>query len=145
MRPTSTKRGSLASRPSASTQVWGWDVAANLSLIDPENRGEGANKGNVLPRRAEQMFRLDLDRAFGRFTAGLTVYGEGRRFDDLENTRRLAGYVLVDLRAGVEVYKDLFLEGKVGNVLDKEYETADFFNQDDTNLFVTLRYQPEAL
>jgi vitamin B12 transporter len=129
----------------ASTQIWGWDVAANLSLIDPENRGEGANKGNVLPRRAEQMFRLDLDRAFGRFTAGLTVYGEGRRFDDLENTRRLAGYVLVDLRAGVEVYKDLFLEGKVGNVLDKEYETADFFNQDDTNLFVTLRYQPEAL
>jgi vitamin B12 transporter len=127
----------------ATTQVWGWDVAANLSLIDPENRG--TNKGNVLPRRAEQMFRLDLDRAFGRFTAGLTVYGEGRRFDDLENTRRLAGYVLVDLRAGVEVYKGLFLEGKVGNLLDKEYETADFFNQDDTNFFVTLRYQPEAL
>jgi vitamin B12 transporter len=124
----------------ATTQVWGWDVAANLSLIDPENRG--TNKGNVLPRRAEQMFRLDLDRAFGRFTAGLTVYGVGRRFDDLANTRRLAGYVLVDLRAGVEVYKDLFLEGKIDNLLDKEYETADFFNQDDTTLFVTLRYQP---
>jgi vitamin B12 transporter len=129
----------------ASTQIWGWDVAANLSLIDPENRGEGPNKGNVLPRRAEQIFRLDLDRAFGRFTAGLTVYGEGRRFDDLANTHRLGGYVLVDLRAGVEVYPDLFLEGKVGNLLDKEYETADFFNQDDINLFVTLRYVPDTL
>lgn len=130
----------------ASTQILGWDVAANLSLIDPENRGEGPNKGNVLPRRAEQMFRFDLDRGlFERFRVGLTIYGEGRRFDDLGNTRRLAGYVLVDLRAGVELYKGLFLEGKVGNLLDKEYETADFFNQDDTNLFVTLRYQPDAL
>ncbi|OOO01444.1 MAG: Vitamin B12 transporter BtuB [Chromatiales bacterium USCg_Taylor] len=129
----------------ASTQILGWDIAANLSLIDPEVRGEGPNKGNVLPRRAEQMFRFDLDRRFGRFSFGATVYGEGRRFDDLENTRRLAGFVLVDLRAGVEIYKGLFLEGKVGNLLDKEYETADFFNQDDTNLFVTLRYQPDAL
>jgi vitamin B12 transporter len=99
----------------------------------------------VLPRRAEQMFRLDLDRAFGRFTAGLTVYGEGRRFDDVENTRRLAGYVIVDLRAGVRLYPDLFLEGKIGNLLDREYETAEFFNQDDTNLFVTLRYAPGTL
>ena len=129
----------------ASTQILGWDIAANLSFIDPEARGEGPNKDNVLPRRAEQMFRFDLDRRFGRFSFGATVYGEGRRFDDLENTRRLAGYVLVDLRAGVEIYKGLFLEGKVGNLLDKEYETADFFNQDDTNLFVTLRYQPDAL
>ncbi|CAN5903045.1 TonB-dependent vitamin B12 receptor [soil metagenome] len=129
----------------ASTELFGWDIAANLSLIDPENRGDGPNKGNVLPRRAEQMFRFDLDRRFGRFSVGATVYGEGRRFDDLENARRLAGYVLVDLRAGVEVYKGLFLEGKVGNLLDKEYETADFFNQDDTNLFITLRYQPDAL
>jgi vitamin B12 transporter len=129
----------------ASTQILGWYIATNLSLIDPEIRGHDLNKGNVLPRRAEQMFRLDLDRAFRRFTMGLTVYGEGRRFDDLENTRRLAGYVLVDLRAGVELHKGLFLEGKVGNLLDKEYETADFFNQDDINLFVTLRYQPNAL
>jgi vitamin B12 transporter len=45
----------------------------------------------------------------------------------------------------VEVRKDLFLEGRVSNLLDKEYETADFFNQDDTNLFVILRYQPSAL
>ncbi|MGH8472508.1 MAG: TonB-dependent receptor domain-containing protein, partial [Gammaproteobacteria bacterium] len=129
----------------ASTELFGWDIAANLSLLEPEVRGAGPNKGNVLPRRAEQMFRFDIDRRFGRFSVGTTVYGEGRRFDDLENTRRLAGYVLVDLRAGVELYKGLFLEGKVGNLLDKEYETADFFNQDDTNLFVTLRYQPDAL
>jgi vitamin B12 transporter len=129
----------------ASTELFGWDIAANLSLLEPEVRSEGPNKGNVLPRRAEQMFRLDLDRRFGRFSVGATVYGEGRRFDDLENTRRLAGYVLVDLRAGIELYKDLFLEGRVSNLLDKEYETADFFNQDDTNLFITLRYHPKAL
>ncbi len=135
----------LGLEATAATTLYGWDLAANLSLIDPENRGNGPNRGNVLPRRTEQMFQLDLDRRFGRFSVGATVYGEGRRFDDVANTRRLAGFVLVDLRAGVEIYKGLFLEGKVGNLLDKEYETAEFFNQDGTNFFVTLRYQPDAL
>jgi vitamin B12 transporter len=129
----------------ASTQILGWDIAANLNLIDPEARGDGPNKGNVLPRRAEQMFRLDLDRRFGRFSVGATVYGEGRRFDDLENTRRLAGYVLVDLRAGIELHKSWILEGRVSNLLDKDYETARLFNQDDRNFFVTLRYVPDAI
>ncbi|MGH8609886.1 MAG: TonB-dependent vitamin B12 receptor [Gammaproteobacteria bacterium] len=129
----------------ASTQLFGWDIAANLSLIDSENRGQGPNKGNVLPRRAEQMFRLDLDRDFGRFTAGLTVYGEGRRFDELANTQRLGGYVTVDLRAGVELHKNWILEGRVSNLLDKDYETERLFNQDDRNFFLTLRYTPHSI
>jgi hypothetical protein len=45
--------------------------------------------------------------------------------------------------AGVELTR--ICSWKVGTLLDKEYETADFFNQDNTNLFVTLRYQPDAL
>jgi vitamin B12 transporter len=123
----------------ASATLWGWDVAANLSWLDPENRGDGPNKGNLLPRRAQTMFRFDLDRHFGPLQIGATVYGEGRRFDDIENTERLAGYVTVDLRAGIELHKHWILEGRVSNLLDKDYETAHLFNQDDRNFFLTLR------
>jgi vitamin B12 transporter len=127
------------------TRVWGWDVAANLSRLNPENTGDGPNDGNLLPRRAQTMFRFDLDRRFGQFNIGTTVYGEGRRFDNIQNTVRLGGYVLVDLRAGLELTKGLFLEGTVTNLLDKDYETAHLFNQAGTNFFVTLRYQPDKI
>ena len=126
----------------ASTRLWDWDLSANLSLLRPENRSDDANKGNLLPRRAEQMWRLDGDRQFGRWRFGLSVYGEGRRFDDLANDRRMGGYVLVDARLSFELYKGLQLEGKVANLLNKDYETAERFNQDSTNLFFTVRYAP---
>ncbi|WP_434112937.1 TonB-dependent vitamin B12 receptor [Methylocaldum sp. GT1TLB] len=129
----------------ASTRLWGFDIAANLSLIDPENLSEGANNGNRLPRRAQTMFRFDLDRSVGPVRVGTTVYGEGRRFDDVANTQRLAGYVTVDLRASVGLYRGLSLEGRVANLLNKQYQTARFFYQDDLNFFLTVRYAPDAL
>lgn len=129
----------------ASTRLWGFDIVANLSLIDPENLSEGANNGNRLPRRAQTMFRFDLDRSVGPVRVGTTVYGEGRRFDDVANTQRLAGYVTVDLRASVDLYRGLSLEGRVANLLNKQYQTARFFYQDDLNFFLTVRYAPDAL
>lgn len=129
----------------ASTRLWGFDIAANLSLIDPKNLSEGANHGNRLPRRAQTMFRFDLDRSVGPVRVGTTVYGEGRRFDDAANTQRLAGYVTVDLRASVDLYRGLSLEGRVANLLNKQYQTARFFYQDDLNFFLTVRYAPDVL
>jgi vitamin B12 transporter len=99
----------------------------------------------VLPRRPQAMFRFDLDRAFGRFKLGATVHGEDRRFDDLANQNRLSGFVLVDLRATVDIYQGLSLEGRVANLLNESYQTSRFFNQDDRNFFLSLRYQPAAL
>jgi vitamin B12 transporter len=112
--------------------------------MDPENRSSGPNRGKVLPRRAEQSLRLDLDRSIDRLTLGATVVAEGRRFDDLANTRGLGGYATLDLRAEYRLHKEWALQFKVGNVFDKHYETAAFFPQDGTNVFVTLRYQPQG-
>ncbi len=125
-----------------STRFFGWDLAANLSLMDPENRGAGRDRGNLLPRRSEVMFRFDLDRSFGPVRFGATVFGENRRYDDLANVEPLDGYVLVDLRASVKLHQNWQLEGQVANLLDKEYETARLYNQDDRNFFVALRYTP---
>ncbi|MDD5033922.1 MAG: TonB-dependent vitamin B12 receptor [Methylococcaceae bacterium] len=125
-----------------SARIFGWQARFNLSWLDPVNRGSGPNHGNLLPRRAQQMSRLDLDRAFGRFRVGLTVNQEGRRFDDLANTIRLRGFTTVDLRAGYEPFRDILVEGRIGNLFNEHYQTAYLYNQMGMNLFLSVSYKP---
>jgi vitamin B12 transporter len=120
----------------------GWLLDANLTLLDPRNESTGPNAGNLLPRRAEQTFRFDADRRFGQVGVGATLFASGRRFDDDENTVRLDGYALVDLRADFAFSDALRIEGRIENLFDEDYETAAYFNQPGRTLFVALRYEP---
>lgn len=125
------------------THIKGWQLNGNLTFLDPENRSSDANKGNILPRRAEQSFRLDADRSlFDKIRIGGMVLAEGERFDDLANTRKLDSYVRFDIRAEYIINKNWRIQGKIENLFDKHYETAAFFNQPGRNFFATLRYQP---
>jgi vitamin B12 transporter len=125
------------------TQIKGWQLNGNLTFLDPENRSSGANKGNILPRRAEQSFRLDANRTlFDKIRIGGMFLAEGKRFDDLANTRKLDNYVRFDLRAEYIINQNWRLQGRIENLFDKDYETAAFFNQPGRNFFATLRYQP---
>lgn len=130
------------------TELYGFNIQANLTLLEPENRDNTINRGNLLPRRAEQVFRLDIDRRFGPFGwvgpvgLGATVIAEGRKYDDLANTRRVAGFVTLDLRAEYEVIEQLVVQAKVNNVLDKQYQTIAGFNTDGLNVFFNIRYSP---
>ena len=67
---------------SVTVRIMEWDFATNFSYIDHKNREDGANKGNLLPRRPNETFQLDVDRSFGRFSLGTTVYAAGRSFDE---------------------------------------------------------------
>ncbi|MCB1905057.1 MAG: TonB-dependent vitamin B12 receptor [Gammaproteobacteria bacterium] len=124
------------------TSVSDWDLNASLTLLDPENRSVGANDGNQLPRRAKRGFRLDADRRFGQFALGATLHAEGKRFDDLGNTREIGGYATLDLRAEYSFAPDWRLQLRIENLFDENYETASFYNQPGTSAFLTLRYQP---
>ncbi len=124
------------------TQIEDWGIKTNLTLLDPENRSSGANNGKVLPRRSKQSMRVDVDRQFDEYAFGVTLLADGKRYDDLANTRELSGYGTVDLRAEYIIAKDWLLQARVENLFDKEYETVDFFNQQGRSLLVTLRYQP---
>jgi vitamin B12 transporter len=124
------------------TRLDGWDLNANITLLDPENRSSGANDGNVLPRRARQSLRVDADRQFGPYAFGATLLAAGRRYDDLANTRELGGYATVDLRTEYAFAKDWRVQARIENLFDKDYETAAFYNQPGRSLFATLRYQP---
>ena len=124
------------------TRIAEWIVSATATLMDPENRSDGPTRGNVLPRRAEQSARVDVDRGFGALSVGATLRAEGRRYDDLRNDVRLHGYGTLDMRAEYALARDWRVQLRVDNVLDKDYETAAYYNQQGLAAFVTLRYQP---
>lgn len=125
-----------------SLQVKGWQLNGNLTLMDPENRSSGPNRGNILPRRAPESFRLEADRQFGQYRFGAMLLVEGQRYDDLANTRKLDSYVKFDLRAEYNLNKHWRLQGRIENIFNEHYQTAAFYNQPGRNFFAMLRYQP---
>lgn len=124
---------------------FGWDLNGSFTLMDPKNRSSGPNRGKQLVRRPKRSFRLDLDRRFARLALGATLIAQSKRYDDLANTRKLDAYQTLDLRAEYPLLESLQLAVRVGNVLDEDYETAEFFPQEGRSYFVSLRYRPGPL
>lgn len=125
-----------------STQILSWQINTNVTLMEPLDRGSGSDRGNILPRRAEQSFRLDLNREFGKYAIGSILLVEGQRYDDLANTRKLDAYAKLDLRAEYLFAPKWRLQGRIDNVSDEHYETAAFYNQAGRSFFAMVRYQP---
>jgi vitamin B12 transporter len=110
------------------------------TYLDPKDDSGGANDGKLLPRRAKQTARLDVDHDFGRWSVGGTLLGVGKRYDNAANTIKLGGYGTVDLRAEYELTDEWRIQGRVENLFDKRYETAYYYNQPGVGVFLTLRY-----
>ncbi|AWH27926.1 TonB-dependent vitamin B12 receptor [Stenotrophomonas sp. YAU14A_MKIMI4_1] len=122
----------------------GFDINAQLSFTDPRNRTAGSDQfDNWLARRAQQTARLDVDRRFGDFRAGLTVQGAGKRFDDADNAVKLGGYGLLDLRAEYALTPAWSVLARVANVFDRQYETIAWYNQPGREYQLSVRYQPK--
>lgn len=129
----------------AATSFAGVDFDGQLSWMNPEDRSGGQNDGNVLARRAEQTFTFNALKAFGDFSIASQVFASGRRFDDAANNRRIAGYATLDLVGSYRINDDLTTSLKVGNLLDKDYETVSGYNADDgVNVFLSINYQPAS-
>ncbi len=128
----------------AGTQFADWEVNANITVQKPENRS-GTDAGKNLIYRPEQFVNVDLDRDLGKFRVGATLRGESQRYTDTANTesKKLSGYGTVDLRADYRVSKDWTVSAKFGNVLDKNYQTNNGYNQDGVNGLVTVKYAPK--
>ena len=122
--------------------VAGWKVNASASWIDPRNTTPGAFDGKWLNRRARVLGRLDADRDFGAHSLGISLNGQGRRYDDPLNRVALGGFATADLRAGWRFGRDWQLQGALRNLFDKRYETAAWYNQPGRTYALTLRYAP---
>ncbi|NII11249.1 TonB-dependent vitamin B12 receptor [Oleiagrimonas sp. C23AA] len=120
----------------------GWLVHTYLTWQQPKNIDGSANDGNLLPRRFERSARVDLDRHFGVYGLGATLYAASGRYDDAANTHHLGGYGTLDLRASYRFLPHWDIQARVANVFDHSYETSWYYNQPGRTAYVTLRYRP---
>jgi vitamin B12 transporter len=128
----------------ADTTLADWTVAGNATWLQPENDSGDAGQGNLLPRRARRTANLDVDRRFGAFSVGASVFASGYRYDDAANLHRLGGYALTDLRLAYAFDAFWNVELAAKNIFDRHYETARYFNQPGRHWMLTLRYQPRS-
>lgn len=101
-------------------QLGAWIGNLSLSIIDPRDR----NTGHTLARRAKRHLSLDIDRRLGDFNVGATWQAYSQRYDDVANSREIAGYGVLDLRGSWQASKELAFDLKLANLLDKDYSTA---------------------
>ena len=123
-------------------EIYDFDIQLNYNALDPKSK-DVATSGNVLARRAQQLFRIDVDRQIGDASIGTTVNFEGRRFDDLQNTREIAAFVTWDLRAEYQLLEQFTLQGSVDNILNTQYQTASGYNSAGVTVFVNFKYAPQ--
>ena len=111
-------------------------VQANYSWIDAENRATGLQ----LIRRPNQSVNAAIDYkwAFGLET-GATVTHVGDSFDNASNTRRLEGYVLVDLRASYPITDNVSFYGRIANLFNEQYETSFLYGTEPRAAYAGVR------
>ncbi|TLY73887.1 MAG: TonB-dependent receptor, partial [Gammaproteobacteria bacterium] len=117
-----------------------WHAQVQVTLLDP--RDVGVNYGELLPRRAQYTARLDLDRDIGELSVGATLFESGPSFEDPANTQRLGGYGTLDVRAAWRLQSRWELQALLKNALNRDYETALYYNQPGRSAYLTLRYLP---
>ncbi|MGR8979061.1 MAG: TonB-dependent receptor domain-containing protein [Gammaproteobacteria bacterium] len=118
------------------TQLLGWNGKLSMNLLNPEDRETNLR----LARRSQKSLSFDLSRSFGQVDVGAFILAQGDRFDDPQNTVRVAGYVTVDLRTAYHFNKNWMLSAKLNNLLDKQYQLVDTYNTADRNFFVSIHY-----
>lgn len=112
---------------SSGVEVDGWTAQAALTYLEPEDK----DTDNRLPGRASESLRLDLDREMGDWSVGGSWIAQNHRYDDKANDDRLAGYGIVNLRAGWQFAPMWQARVTVDNAFDNDYATTRFFNGED--------------
>lgn len=125
-----------------STTVAGWELSGQYSHVDPRNRSSGANHGNLLPRRARDTGRIDLDRRFGSLAFGASVNAAASRFDDAANMVRVGGFATLDLRVEYAFHTDWTVLARATNLFDRDYQLVDWYNQPGREFGVSVRWRP---
>ena len=113
-------------------------LTASLDLQKPEDELTGL----LLPRRARQHGALALGHMAGSLRVGAEVVASSYRYDDATNTRRLAGYGILNLTVEWEVTKSWTAFARADNVFDRDYQLSADFGTGGARLFAGLRWRP---
>lgn len=125
------------------TAFSGVRLSGSLDLQAPKDVTDTAgykNYGKLLARRSKQHGSLRADTDLGNWTLGAQILASGMRYDDAANTKRLGGYALLGLDAQYKLGRDLQLQLKLDNALDKAYQTAGGYASSPRQVFIGLRH-----
>lgn len=100
--------------------VSSFELTSAVTFQDPEDR----STGNRLPRRTNRSMRIDADYTPANYHFGATFVAEGDRYNGRANTKKLAGFGKLDLRAGMDITPRLSASVNVDNVFDRRYSTT---------------------
>ncbi len=115
------------------TRAKGVEAALTLRPIDPFTvrmaytylDARDRTTGRELARRPRETASVVADWQWTRgLSTGFTIAHVGDSFDNATNSRRLDGYVLADVRAGVMLDDRIELYGRIENLFDEGYQTV---------------------
>ena len=112
-------------------------VRASADFQNPHND----TTENRLARRARQIYRVSADHRIQAWTLGTEYMFVGQRYDDSSNNRNLGGYGLWNLTANYEVNRNLEVQVRWNNVINKDYTNTYGYNMPGSNVFVNLAWR----
>jgi len=113
-------------------------LVASVDLQNPKDEITGL----LLPRRARQHGALTLGHTVGNVRLGAEVVASSYRYDNATNTRRMAGFGILNLTAEWELAKGWTAFARADNVFDRDYQLAADFSTGGATLFAGLRWRP---
>ena len=121
-----------------------WRLRASLTRQQPTGETPGAQAGAVvnapLARRAKAFGVLGADWGSGPWRAGMNLIAQGERVDT--SGPRLGGYAIIDLWAGRKLNREFDATFRLGNLADRNYETAYGFRSPPRSVLLGVRYTP---
>ncbi|MGZ4958969.1 MAG: TonB-dependent receptor domain-containing protein [Methylomonas sp.] len=137
--PTQTQKAQIDGiEAEVSRDIFGWHNKLGMQLLHPQDRENNLR----LPNRADAILTYDLSRSFGLVDLGANVLARGNSFaqDFLGNRKEVAGFATLDLRTAYHIDKHWMLSAKLNNLLDKDYQTVDTYNNAGRNFFFSIHY-----
>lgn len=124
--------------------VAGFDLRAALTIQDPIEQEPGAQELPAV-RRAKAYGSFSAHKSLGPWRLGGEFLSSGARADtDIVSGARVqnAGYTVVNLTARYEVSKQAYVQAKVENALNENYQLVPGFNTPRRGAFVSVGYRP---
>ncbi len=127
---------------SLSTNLAGWNLMANASLLDHEDQ----QSGEPLLRRPDTTINLSSSRQFGAWTPQLDInYSDSRTDLDFSSFPSsivtLDDFVLVNLGVNYQLNDRWSVYAKVNNLFDQDYTTIQGFNQPGIESLIGVRFR----
>lgn len=120
----------------SSAQLGDWALEASYTYSEPRDDASDT----LLPNRARSNAVINLDRIIGPWQVGLSLKAQDKRYTDAANSDYLPGYGTVGVRVRYQLWQGLVMRLRVDNLLDKDYQLNEGYNQDGVNFQFGLSY-----